>query len=151
LQNVQENASRFFNGITTTQISRRTLRKTKVCRLSDLFTAIEVIFVWPRQRHLIITIQGMQDHILLPRLLIKVSEFPRQFQIKHTNQLTIGKSRINHWTQHIEEGLYAKFTTNRSDILHCRVKQRRMHKTDIGAVQTALQGISIVGKLITKV
>src|SRR5258708_6185023 len=93
----------------------------------------------------------MYDYKIFVCLLIQVSILPCQLQTKNTDQLPRWKCRVHHRAKHIEKSFYSEFFADRRYIFHCRMKQRSVHKTNIGAIKAALQFIFIVGEFITEI
>src|SRR5690606_3781436 len=93
----------------------------------------------------------MQDNKILLRILIQITILAREFKTKYSNKLPLWKSRIYHWTKHVKKCLDTKFLANRRHVFHRGVKQRRVHKADVRAIEASFKFVFIIGKAVPKV
>src|SRR5690349_3282054 len=93
----------------------------------------------------------MEDNKVFIRILVQVSILTCQFKTKHTNQLPFWKSRVYHWSKHVEKCFHTKLLSYRRYILHRRMKQRGMHETNVCPIKASLQFINIICEFISKV
>src|SRR5690606_9355885 len=147
----QKEARRRLNRVATMQIRRGVQFKSQIGRVGNLFAAVVEIFVWPCQRNFVISVEGMENDVFFARLLVQVAKLSRQLQVEHPDKLARAKSRGDHGTQPIEEGLHAQFTPNRRNVCHSRVKERRVQKANVGAIESASERVGVVGKLVAEV
>src|SRR5687767_104354 len=92
----------------------------------------------------------MQDEEIFCCVLIQVSVLSCEFKAENTHKLPCRKCGIYHGSKHVKESLYAKVLSDGRNILHGRMKERGMHKTNVRAVQAFFKHFDVVGKFISK-